>query len=89
MVDGLEGFGDFHFSIALFYLNVTITCNLHAHIQHQGLSNMSVAGNPSVADDPSGATVARSKKSLKNLFLEKIIIPAQKSIPFNVIKEVK
>ena len=48
--------GDFHFSIALFYLNVTITCNLHAHIQHQGLSNMSVAGNPSVADDPSGAT---------------------------------
>ena len=44
MVDGLEGFGDFHFSIALLYLNVTITCNLHAHIQHQGLSNMSVAG---------------------------------------------
>ena len=36
-----------------------------------------------------GGPLARTKKSLKNLFLEKIIIPAQKSIPFNVIKEVQ
>ena len=34
-------------------------------------------------------TLARTKKSLKNLFLEKIIIPPQKSIPFNVIKRVQ
>ena len=35
------------------------------------------------------ATVASTKKSLKNLFLEKIIIPPRKSIPFNVIKRVQ
>ena len=33
--------------------------------------------------------LARTKKSLKNLFLEKIIIPPRKSIPFNVIKRVQ
>ena len=36
-----------------------------------------------------GVTIARTKKSLKNLFLEKIIIPPRKSIPFNVIKRVQ
>ena len=33
--------------------------------------------------------LARTRKSLKNLFLEKIIIPPRKSIPFNVIKRVQ
>ena len=35
------------------------------------------------------AALARTRKSLKNLFLEKIIIPPRKSIPFNVIKRVQ
>ena len=34
-------------------------------------------------------SLARTKKSLENSFLEKIIIPPQKSIPFNVIKRVQ
>ena len=34
-------------------------------------------------------SLARSEKTLKNLFLEKIIIPGQKSVPFYVIKEVQ
>merc|ERR1712218_259878 len=38
---------------------------------------------------PVVVVVARTKKSLKNLFLEKIIIPPRKSIPFNVIKRVQ
>ena len=57
---------------------------MHSNLQYTGCCKTSGQLRKPITD-----ALARSEKTLKNLFLEKIIIPGQKSVPFYVIKEVQ